>query len=165
MLEKESGQGLNARRNELIKVCAVIGYRTLPVEDGLWDFTRPLYPSSRFPRFHLKITEKDSRLDAELHLDIRHHRGRTFGISLSEELERLIKIIVAEQNPSIFAAQLLNALKNQVLFGTSEARKRRNTVEKKFTAGAKKKKMKKGTRARFLNRRYSLDERDQSDLE
>ncbi|MDO8657880.1 MAG: hypothetical protein Q7K55_04020 [Candidatus Levybacteria bacterium] len=55
MLEKESGQGLNAQMNELIKVCAVVGYIPLPTEDCLRHFTRPLYQSSYFPRFHLKL--------------------------------------------------------------------------------------------------------------
>lgn len=165
MLEREIGQGLNVQRDELIKVCAVVGYNPLPTEDCLQHFTRPLYPPSYFPRFHLKITEKDTRLDAELHLDIRRHRGRTFGVSLSEELERLVKIIDAEENLSIFATQLLVAFKSQALFGASDSKKRRDTMKKILNAGTKKRRMKKETRARFLNRRYSLDECDQSDLE
>ena len=164
-MEKEKQQELNVHRNEFIGVCAIIGYHTLPVRDGLPHLIRPLYPQNPFPRFHLKIKERDSKVDAELHFDIRKHRGRVFGVSLSEELDRLVKILYAKENPSGFTTQLLYALRSQALFGTSEAEKRRNTAGRRLVAGIKKAKMKKGTRARFLSRRYSLDELYQSDLE
>lgn len=165
MLEKENGQGLNVQRDELIKVCAVVGYSPLPTEDCFRHFVRSFYPSSRFPRFHLKVTEKDTRLDAELHLDIRPHRGRTFGVSLSEELERLVETIDKEENSSIFATQLLAAFRSQALFGTSDAKKRREIAKRILVARIKGVRMKKENRARLLNRRYSLDEHDQLDLE
>ena len=165
MIEKERKQELNTQENKFTEVCAVTGYHTLPVKNGLPHLIRPLYQLSPFSRFHLIITKNDSRVDAELHFDIRKHRGMAFGVVLSEELDRLVKIIVTERNLSSFSAQLLDALKTQALFGASEAKKRRDTARRIFSGRIKKKKMKGENRAKFLQRRYSLDEFDQANLE
>lgn len=141
------------------------GYNVNPTAENEAHFYRSLDSSQNYPRFHLILTFENQRVMTNFHLDQRTHRVILRPALVTEELERIIKVLTIEEGRPPIKDMLVSALRHNLLFGLSERiatyqERFKVPITRKFFAQRRRARLRKDVKASHLKQKYKEDIED-----